>query len=390
MHEEDRHADLEPLRVVAAERRPGRRRRRRSRRASPSTRDRGDRAQGIDQRDSGRRRSASPSILSADGVGRARAFTLRLAAIAAAGVALRALYLFTVGRHVTGIGDWCFYHWQANLIADGQGFVEPYRCLLRAHALAVGRAPAAVSAGCSRRSRGSAAPATMAHRALGLLLGAVTIVARRAARPPRGRRARRPGRGRAVRGLPADDRRRRRADERDALRPADRPRAAGRLAVLDARRPWAAALLGAAIGARGADALGGAAARAVAGLAGRRGAAGRGWPAAVAALATAAASWSSRRGRSATRSRSAPRADLDQRLDRDRRRELPAHLPRRRLGGWNISCISPRRHDNEAAPGRGLAPRGPRLRARPRRRGCRVVGRRGCCASGTSGSRGGR
>jgi 4-amino-4-deoxy-L-arabinose transferase-like glycosyltransferase len=56
-----------------------------------------------------------------------RGFALRLAGLAAAGLALRALYLFTVGRHVTGVGDWHFYHWQANLIADGRGFIEPYK-----------------------------------------------------------------------------------------------------------------------------------------------------------------------------------------------------------------------------------------------------------------------
>jgi 4-amino-4-deoxy-L-arabinose transferase-like glycosyltransferase len=44
-----------------------------------------------------------------------------------AGIALRTVYLLTVGRDVTGIGDWWFYHWTANDLADGLFFVEPYR-----------------------------------------------------------------------------------------------------------------------------------------------------------------------------------------------------------------------------------------------------------------------
>ena len=43
-----------------------------------------------------------------------RGFALRLAGLAAAGVVLRALYLFTIARHVSGAGDWHFYHYQAN------------------------------------------------------------------------------------------------------------------------------------------------------------------------------------------------------------------------------------------------------------------------------------
>jgi len=62
-----------------------------------------------------------------EAAGRARAFRVRLAGIVLLGVALRALYLFTVGRHVTGIGDWFFYHWTANDLADGKFYVEPYR-----------------------------------------------------------------------------------------------------------------------------------------------------------------------------------------------------------------------------------------------------------------------
>ena len=195
---------------------------------------------------SGRRRSASAAILSADGSADAGIRAPRWPALAAAGVALRALYLFTVARHVTGIGDWHFYHWQANLIADGHGFVEPYKFLLRAPRLAVGRPPAAVSAGAVRPCRSWAATSELSHRALG-------PDPRRGARScssgcSAGARAASgvgPGGRRAVRRLPADDRRRRRADERDALRPADRAsRCWPRGGCSTARAPWAALVRG--------------------------------------------------------------------------------------------------------------------------------------------------
>ena len=54
-------------------------------------------------------------------------FGRRLALIVAAGVLLRVVYLLTIGRDVVGFGDWFFYHWQAGLLADGRGWLEPYR-----------------------------------------------------------------------------------------------------------------------------------------------------------------------------------------------------------------------------------------------------------------------
>jgi 4-amino-4-deoxy-L-arabinose transferase-like glycosyltransferase len=103
-----------------------------------------------------------------------RSFAVPLAAIAAVGVALRLLYLLTIGRHVTGIGDWFFYHWQANDIAAGRGFDEPFR--LRFDHLALPSAghpplyPLVLSAVSALGGTG-----TLAHRALGLPLGACTI-----------------------------------------------------------------------------------------------------------------------------------------------------------------------------------------------------------------------
>ena len=174
-----------------------------------------------------------------------RHFTVRLAAIAAAGVALRALYLLTIGRPVTGIGDWWFYHWQANAIADGLGFVDPF---WRGSTTSppVGRPSAALPAAAvgvsRRRRRRDGAPRARPAARRG------DDRPRRAARPPRGRRPRRPGGRGDVRGVPADGRRRRRADERDPLRRADRRRAAGRVAAARPARRWIALATGAAIG----------------------------------------------------------------------------------------------------------------------------------------------
>ena len=101
-------------------------------------------------------------------------FTTKLAVIAAVGVAVRALYLFTIGRHVTGIGDWHFYHWQANLIADGHGFAEPYKWRIE-HRLSpsAGHPPLYPLALAGVSALGGTGE--LAHRCAGLVFGAATI-----------------------------------------------------------------------------------------------------------------------------------------------------------------------------------------------------------------------
>lgn len=102
-------------------------------------------------------------------------FGRRLALIAAAGAALRVLYLLTIGRHVNGFGDWHFYHWQAGLLADGRGWLEPYRLLESSKALpSAGHPPLypLALAGVSLLGGDS----ELAHRFLGVPLGVVTIV----------------------------------------------------------------------------------------------------------------------------------------------------------------------------------------------------------------------
>ena len=105
----------------------------------------------------------------------ARGFTVKLAAIAAAGVALRALYLLTIGRKVDGIGDWHFYHWQANLLADGRGFIEPYKWMFDHHASPSAGHPPLYPAALSVVSW-LGGESELSHRALGLLVAPVTIV----------------------------------------------------------------------------------------------------------------------------------------------------------------------------------------------------------------------
>jgi 4-amino-4-deoxy-L-arabinose transferase-like glycosyltransferase len=56
-------------------------------------------------------------------------FAGRLAVAAALGLVVRALYLYGPARHVVGIGDWWFYHWQPGLIVNGHGFSDPWQVL---------------------------------------------------------------------------------------------------------------------------------------------------------------------------------------------------------------------------------------------------------------------
>jgi 4-amino-4-deoxy-L-arabinose transferase-like glycosyltransferase len=101
-------------------------------------------------------------------------FRQRLAAIVAAGVALRALYLFTVARHVSGVGDWWFYHWQANDLAAGKFFVEPFRLRINHHEFPSAGHPPLYPALLSIVSR-LGGTSVMWHRSFGLLCGAASI-----------------------------------------------------------------------------------------------------------------------------------------------------------------------------------------------------------------------
>lgn len=95
--------------------------------------------------------------------------------MALAALALRAVYLFVVAPDVGGLGDWHFYHWQANAIADGLGFVEPYRLRFDAKQLPSAGHPPLYPLLLSGLSA-LGATGELAHRSAGLGLGTATVV----------------------------------------------------------------------------------------------------------------------------------------------------------------------------------------------------------------------
>lgn len=119
-----------------------------------------------------------------------RSFLVRLGAIAAFGLALRVAYVLALARKIGGSGDYFFYHWTANLLAEGRGFVDPFR-FLQAALAAGGQTPDLDAVEGGEPSAGhpplwplvlsiaSRAGATgeVSHKLVGCLLGAAAIVA---------------------------------------------------------------------------------------------------------------------------------------------------------------------------------------------------------------------
>jgi 4-amino-4-deoxy-L-arabinose transferase-like glycosyltransferase len=105
---------------------------------------------------------------------RLRPFALRLLALAGAGMALRAFYTLVITPFQLGFGDWLYYNGQANAIAAGDGFVNPFLALDGAGAPSAAHPPlyplllSIVSAlgGHGFRS----------HRVVGVLYGGLSIV----------------------------------------------------------------------------------------------------------------------------------------------------------------------------------------------------------------------
>lgn len=102
-------------------------------------------------------------------------FRARLAAIVAGAVALRLLYVLVLARHVPMAGDAQFFHAEANLVADGRGYIEPF--LDAAYGIHVPTAAhpplyPTVLAGLSLLGGDS----VLAQRSLGAVLGGATIV----------------------------------------------------------------------------------------------------------------------------------------------------------------------------------------------------------------------
>src|SRR4051794_8073601 len=102
-------------------------------------------------------------------------FRARLAAIVAGAVALRLLYMLVLARHVPMAGDSQFFHAEANLVADGRGYIEPFLdAAYGVHVPTAAHPPLypTVLAGVSLLG----GDGLLAQRAFGALFGAVTIV----------------------------------------------------------------------------------------------------------------------------------------------------------------------------------------------------------------------
>src|SRR3954471_13412643 len=104
-----------------------------------------------------------------------RSFRGGIALAALAGLALRLIYVFGPGRHVSEFGDFHYYHSSANLIAHGHWFVDPE--WLRISAKYV---PSATHPPLWTLLLGSVSwlggTSYLAHRAVGCFVGAVAIV----------------------------------------------------------------------------------------------------------------------------------------------------------------------------------------------------------------------
>ena len=104
-----------------------------------------------------------------------QSFRARLLALALAGAALRLFYVLVLARKVPNAGDAMFFQAESNLIAHGHGFIDPF--LLGQRHLSVPTAahpplyPLVLSVVSLLGGTGE-----LAHRSLGALLGAGTIV----------------------------------------------------------------------------------------------------------------------------------------------------------------------------------------------------------------------
>lgn len=102
-------------------------------------------------------------------------FAGRLTAVAALGLVLRAAYLYGPARHVVGIGDWWFYHWQPGLIVNGHGFTDPWQ-LLATHQYRPSAAHPPLYSILLSGLYLLGGHGALVQRSLGLVLGTITLV----------------------------------------------------------------------------------------------------------------------------------------------------------------------------------------------------------------------
>jgi 4-amino-4-deoxy-L-arabinose transferase-like glycosyltransferase len=106
---------------------------------------------------------------------RLRRFHWALFAIVAVAVAVRLVYVYVLAPDVVGAGDWHYFHWQANLIASGHGFIEPYSYMFTGESIPSASHPplwTVLLAGVSKL--GFTHP--HAHRAVGAFVGGGTVL----------------------------------------------------------------------------------------------------------------------------------------------------------------------------------------------------------------------
>jgi 4-amino-4-deoxy-L-arabinose transferase-like glycosyltransferase len=102
-------------------------------------------------------------------------FRTRIALVALAGLAIRLAVTLGPGRHVKGIGDWYFFHWGANLNADGHWWLDPLLYTFKGRSLASAGHPPLWELLLTPVSW-LGGTSYLAHRAVGCVLGAFTIV----------------------------------------------------------------------------------------------------------------------------------------------------------------------------------------------------------------------
>ncbi len=101
---------------------------------------------------------------------RLRTFPGRLGLIVVGALVVRVLYTVIVARDVSGIGDYFFYHWSANDLANGRGFIDPFELRFHGRALPTAGHPPLWPFLLAAFSK-LGATSTLAHKLVGCAIG---------------------------------------------------------------------------------------------------------------------------------------------------------------------------------------------------------------------------